>query len=79
MKISIKYFGRLSEQTGMDHEILELAAPTTVKAVIQNLTSTYSELAKSKFRVAVNQEIGNDEAVLNDGDELALLPPFAGG
>ncbi len=36
-------------------------------------------LAKKKVIVSVNQEIAQDETELHEGDELALLPPFAGG
>jgi molybdopterin converting factor small subunit len=31
------------------------------------------------FKVAVNQSIVNADFKLNDNDEVALLPPFAGG
>jgi molybdopterin synthase catalytic subunit len=29
--------------------------------------------------IAVNQEIAQDETLVSDGDEVAFLPPFAGG
>ena len=31
------------------------------------------------FRIAVNNRLESDEPVLSDGDEVAYLPPFAGG
>ncbi|HKP01122.1 MAG TPA: molybdenum cofactor biosynthesis protein MoaE, partial [Nitrospiraceae bacterium] len=34
---------------------------------------------KRKVLVSVNQEIAHEETEIRDGDELALLPPFAGG
>ena len=36
-------------------------------------------IQKKKVLVSVNQEIAHEETVVHDGDEIALLPPFAGG
>jgi len=36
-------------------------------------------LQKKKVLVSVNQEIAHEDLEVNDGDEVALLPPFAGG
>lgn len=43
------------------------------------LTSNYPILEKNQYKIAVNQEIVGNEHVLRDGDEVAFLPPFAGG
>ncbi len=34
---------------------------------------------KKKVLVSVNQEIAHEDTTIQDGDEVALLPPFAGG
>ena len=34
---------------------------------------------RGRFRVAVNQDFADDDRALADGDELALIPPVAGG
>jgi molybdopterin synthase catalytic subunit len=34
---------------------------------------------KKKVLVSVNQEIAHEETIIKDNDEIALLPPFAGG
>jgi molybdopterin synthase catalytic subunit len=34
---------------------------------------------RSHLRAAVNQEFASESAVLADGDEVALIPPVAGG
>jgi molybdopterin converting factor small subunit len=39
----------------------------------------FPEIAHYNFRIAVNNEIVNEDPVLNDGDEVAYMPPFAGG
>ena len=82
MRISVLYFAVFRERLGRDGEALELAdrrhaSPTrsprspTRHAVIASL--------RGKFRVAVNQDFVDDDHALADGDELALIPPVAGG
>ena len=36
-------------------------------------------LQKKKVLVSVNQDIAHEDLEVKDGDEIALLPPFAGG
>ena len=36
-------------------------------------------LQKKKVIVSVNQEIAHEDTTIEEGDEVALLPPFAGG
>jgi molybdopterin synthase sulfur carrier subunit len=39
----------------------------------------YPEMIHYSYRVSVNNEITNEDRLLSDGDEIAFLPPFAGG
>jgi len=39
----------------------------------------FPSLSQYTFQFAVNKEKVNDNVSLNDHDEVALLPPFAGG
>src|SRR5262245_22253706 len=49
-------------------------------AVIETGYPAIGELIlKKKILVSVNQEIAHEDTTINDGDEVALLPPFAGG
>jgi molybdopterin synthase catalytic subunit len=36
-------------------------------------------IQEKKVLVSVNQEIAHEDTTIQDGDEIALLPPFAGG
>ncbi len=36
-------------------------------------------IQKKKVLVSVNQEIAHEGTIINEGDEVAILPPFAGG
>jgi molybdopterin converting factor small subunit len=39
----------------------------------------FPEIVHYNFRVSVNSEITDNNLLLKSGDEVALMPPFAGG
>lgn len=43
------------------------------------LLSLYPNLENEFFQMAINQNLSNDMDLIQDGDEVALLPPFSGG
>jgi MoaE-MoaD fusion protein len=81
MRIRVLYFAVFREQIGRDEDVVELAGGARVREAIAALAERHAAIAKlrGKFRVAVNQEFSDDERALADGDELALIPPVAGG
>lgn len=79
MKITIKYFGVIAEETGKTEEVIELDSEDyDVKSLKEHCISTYSLSETESIQVAVNQNMGASGA-LYDGDEVAFLPPFSGG
>ena len=78
MEVTIKYFGMLAEATKRDQEQLELHTYTVTELLTQ-LKMQYPVLLGTNFKVAVNQQLVTDSAVIPEGAEVALLPPFAGG
>jgi molybdopterin synthase catalytic subunit len=62
---------------------LNLINGSRVKDLISMLETGYPAIGeliqKKKVLVSVNQEIAHEETEIRDGDEVALLPPFAGG
>ncbi|MBJ7880410.1 MoaD/ThiS family protein [Gelidibacter salicanalis] len=77
MHIEIKYFGMLAEVTGCSSEILELSV-TPVSGLKEFLFKKHPGLQQKDFRIAQNQELVSEETMLT-GQEIAILPPFAGG
>ncbi|MBX3301756.1 MAG: molybdenum cofactor biosynthesis protein MoaE [Nitrospira sp.] len=82
--ITVKLFGltkSLAENQGS--LCLALENGRQVKDLIDQINVTYPQIAelihKKKVLVSVNQEIAHAETTLRDTDEIALLPPFAGG
>jgi molybdopterin synthase sulfur carrier subunit len=77
MHITIKYFGQIAEVTQKESETIEFSG-SLVSELIEILFSKYGLLNTKDFQVAQNQELVSTETKLI-GNEIALLPPFAGG
>ncbi len=78
MKVTLKYFGVIAESAGKSEEVLELAQGSSVKELKDLQIKKYQIQDTASVQVAVNQDL-NNEVELKDGDEVAFLPPFAGG
>ena len=81
MRIQVLYFAVFRERLGRETETLELADGARVVDALAALAAKYEPIAtlRTKFRVAVNQDFTDEDQALCDGDELALIPPVAGG
>lgn len=79
MTITVKYFGVIAEETGTDEEIIKLdSREVDVESLKGHCFSKYSISDTKSIQVAVNQNMGVI-GPLQDGDEVAFLPPFSGG
>jgi molybdopterin converting factor subunit 1 len=81
MQIHVLYFAVFREKLGREAETIELPAGARVRDAVDLLARQHAPIAalRSRFRVAVNQDFIDDDHALSDGDELALIPPVAGG
>ncbi len=79
MGINILYFGMLAEITGQANEIWTIKDGLTVGDLKKLILEKYPQMRDKKFKVAVNQQIGDDQTFISIQSEVALLPPFAGG
>ncbi len=79
MKITVKYFGQLAEQTGIQEETLSLEETgRQVQELKRFCLQKHGLTEESAVQVAVNHAI-NYPDLLQPGDEVAFLPPYAGG
>ena len=79
MKITLKYFGLIAEITNTAEEVLDINHPVEVGALRNLLAKKYAPLGSATYQVAINHSIAGQDRELNANDEVALLPPFAGG
>ncbi|MBT8394302.1 MAG: MoaD/ThiS family protein [Flavobacteriaceae bacterium] len=77
--ITIKYFGEIAEAINCKEE--QIAAKSdNLSELIEELNEKYN-LKRFPMIIALNQnriEL-NDDITIKNNDELAILPPFAGG
>jgi molybdopterin converting factor subunit 1 len=81
MRVQVLYFGILKDVAGQEREEIELAAGSSVDAVLGLMKARGMAQAGvwESVAVAVNQEYVRSTTLLQDGDEIALLPPVSGG
>jgi MoaE-MoaD fusion protein len=84
MMVTVKLFG-MTKSLARNQDSLSLALRngSQVKDLVELLNAEYPMIGelihKKKILVSVNHEITDEDTTIQDGDEIALLPPFAGG
>lgn len=82
--VTVRLFG-MTKMLAENQATLSLALPQgrRVKDLVAVIEAAYPKigelLQKKKVLVSVNQDIAHEDLEVKDGDEIALLPPFAGG
>lgn len=79
MKVKIKYFAGLRDITKKETEIIEVKENARIIEILEILYMKYPEMKKIELVMAKNREYAEENEILADGDELALLPPVSGG
>ncbi len=77
MEVSILFFGDLA--TIVDAKKIVLQNMEDTISMNEYILEQYPSLKNKTYRIAVNRELVIERRELKDGDEIALLPPFAGG
>lgn len=79
MSIKVLYFAQLSEQAGKAEEILPVSEATLAQLYAKLREQYGFSLSEQQLRVARNQAFANWQDALQDGDEIAFIPPVSGG
>jgi molybdopterin converting factor subunit 1 len=81
MKVRLLFFAVLRDIAGRSESELALADGATPRQVWAGLRDEHAQLVAwtSPPMVAINEEYADADAALRDGDELAFIPPVAGG
>ena len=81
MKVKVKLFAIYQEAFDRSELDLTLDSNTTVRDVLSSLIEQKPELEKWQdvTRFGVNLQFVEANTLLNDGDELVLIPPVSGG
>jgi MoaE-MoaD fusion protein len=79
--VTVRLFAQYAELLEREQVVLSLAAPATVGQAIARMRQDlpHGELLPERPLVAINLRHVGGDAPLGDGDEVAVLPPLAGG
>ena len=77
VKIKVLCFGRISETVKTSCLIKEVS---DLNRLISELEEEFPDIKKLKYQISVNRNIiKSRDYKFSENDEVALLPPFAGG
>lgn len=81
MRVRVRLFAAYREIVGRGDVRWTGNAGTTVDALVEDLIRRHPRLAghRDSMILAVNHEFAPPDAVLRDGDEVAIMPPVSGG
>ena len=81
MRIRLLYFASFREAAGRDEEARDLPEGTRVRDLWEQLACALPLFGRFPVMppAAVNREYADGDKTLADGDEVAFLPPVAGG
>jgi molybdopterin converting factor subunit 1 len=81
MRVTVRLFARLRDIAGSGDLSREAPQGATVADVWRALVAEFPEMARYESSVssAVNADYARMTATIEDGDEIAFLPPVSGG
>jgi molybdopterin synthase sulfur carrier subunit len=74
----VLFFAHLRDAVGEEFLTMDACAKT-VAALKVELAAIYNLPNMDTVMTAVNEEFAPDETVIEDGDEIAFIPPVSGG
>ena len=80
MTVTVRLFAFYAEQIGRSEFSLELPDGSTVRDAVHSIAQLPgAAVLPARPLAAVNCEYAAPDLVMSEGDELALIPPVAGG
>jgi len=81
--VKVRFFAIIKNLAGKEDAQFDVGGSIKLKDLIGMIEKDFPKVGEmlraKKVLVSVNQELGNDDMLVRDGDEVAILPPFAGG
>jgi sulfur-carrier protein len=77
MEVKVLFFGVLADVTGTNCKHFRNVRSTG--DLMLRIKDDFPEVVHYDYRIAHNNVFTDNDLLLNDGDEVALIPPFSGG
>lgn len=78
--ITVKYFGRLTDITGLSEENITVGEQSIIESIETQIIEKYTDLKNEIYVLFLNRNKVQDKTTrLKQADELCLMPPFSGG
>ena len=81
MKINVLFFASCREVIGMKKLVMDLDGGVTIAEIRKRIVCQFPQLAgvSKTLQFARNSEYVAEDTPLQDGDEVAVIPPVSGG
>jgi molybdopterin synthase sulfur carrier subunit len=81
MQVTVKLFAAYQEAYGLSELALDVPENTVVSAVRDRLIEEHPQLSQWRdlTRFGINLQFVSADTVLQEGDEVVLIPPVSGG
>ncbi|MGC2385403.1 MAG: MoaD/ThiS family protein [Nitrososphaeraceae archaeon] len=81
IKVKVLYFANVKEIAGTREEEFILSNPASSDLLLRRILEIHPGIKdlRKTISISVNRKIICEDILLNDKDEVALLPPVAGG
>ncbi|MDX1828525.1 MAG: MoaD/ThiS family protein [Lutibacter sp.] len=80
MTIHLLFFGITADLVGSNSFDYTIHKPISIQKFKEQLVNDYKVLKNiNDFAIAVNEEYATDELILQNNDEVAIIPPVSGG
>jgi sulfur-carrier protein len=77
MEVNILTFGKIADITAS--KAIQLKDISSTATLREKLEAEYPALRGMSYKIAIDKKIVTTDTPLQDGAEIALLPPFSGG
>jgi MoaD family protein len=81
--VMIKFFAVMKKLVGRESMEIKIDTPTTLKDILNQVEKDIPKIRQiikeGRSLISINQEMADENTIVHSGDEIAILPPFAGG
>ncbi|MCS7013844.1 MAG: molybdopterin converting factor subunit 1 [Chloroherpetonaceae bacterium] len=80
MELIVHFFAAGRDIVGASSLHITLPEPVTAQALLDYLKARYPQFAQLRsLSVAVNEDYASPQQILQETDEIAIIPPVCGG